>query len=1200
MLGAEVADGQLRRFVVRIEAPEGTAGTGVLVAPGWVLTCAHVVGGRDVVRVVPDRTAAPDTAAVVPSSVSARVRARSDPPAAASASEFWPYPDLALLELDGWTDHLCAPLSAAEPGRASEPHSWGFGRREEGVWAVGSAASFDYVGLDGDGYLQLKAGDAAPGLSGAPLVCPQRRAVVGVMSVSRDLRDARGGWASPVAALGSEPGVPTELARLGLQVLTRNQEVTWRHRDVWHRVLPIPGAEALVDRPWDGAVLDPESAQPSTMLRAEFRVVPFRFRDPDLAAFQAWCDGPARLAVSYLDAPGGAGKTRFAIEACVAMQAQGWVAGLLPRPDRGGDAVPLPRLFVVDYVEERDAAALAERLAALERSATALVPVRVLLLSRPVVWADSGWVLEPLRAQASGAALAAVEAAKDRSSAAAMLAVADRRELFALAVAEFGRHWHGSARAVRQVTGADLADDRYGQPLDVLLEAYDAVLSRSRWRLGGRRRPDDRTPVDRALDHEARHWSARMPGVEPRILTRCVALASLAGARNDAEVQALFELVPDLADGQATRRRLDQWLRGLYPGTDRWNPLRPDRLGEALIARELRRDEDRGRALLIAVLDLHSDAQVERALDVLIRLVTHGDTGKVIVKTVWQRHAVLVKRCTEQTRGTAQRPGRTGLLDALARLHTMVLTDHRVVTQSIGFQHDSPPERSLSREAQLILEGIVAIDERRHGLEPGNTADWWDLVVSYERLADLARAAGRLGDAEELYRQALRVRQELTKLEPENSTYRRLDLFDSYNRLADLARAAGRLGDAEELYRGALQVSQELTDLEPNATSYQWGLSVTYERLADLVRDAGRAAEAEELYWQALQVHQELTERELGSTTYRRDLSISDCRDPSIYYQRLVNLAQALTELERGNTTSRRDLTRSYERLADLARDAARSVQSSDGAEELCQQVLQIAQVLTDLEPANTTYRQDLAISHNRLVDLAQDAGRTAEAEELYRQALQIAQELTDLEPANTTYQQDLLRSYNRLADLARDAGRTTEAEELYRQALQVRQVLTDLEPANTTYRRNLAISYERLGDLVRDAGRTAEAEELHRQALQVRQKLTNLKPANTTYRRDLSISYNRLADLARDAGRTTEAEELYRQALQVRQVLTDLEPANTTYRQDLLRSYNRLADLVRDAGRTTEAEELYRQALQVRQVLTDLEPANTTYRQDL
>jgi hypothetical protein len=151
--------------------------------------------------------------------------------------------------------------------------------------------------------------------------------------------------------------------------------------------------------------------------------------------------------------------------------------------------------------------------------------------------------------------------------------------------------------------------------------------------------------VDRALDHEIRHWRSRMPEVDSGVLARCVALATLAGARDDAEAQALLALVPGLADESPARRRLDHWLRGLYEGPDQWNPLRPDRLGEALIARPLWADQDRGRELFAAMLDLHFDAQLERVLDVLVRLAIDRVTEVVVA----QRHAALVKRCAEQT-----------------------------------------------------------------------------------------------------------------------------------------------------------------------------------------------------------------------------------------------------------------------------------------------------------------------------------------------------------------------------------------------------------------------------------------------------------------------------------------------------------------------------------------------------------------------
>ena len=112
--GAEVNDTQLRRFVVQLCAEDGKPlGSGVLVADGWALTCAHVVEGVDAVWVVPDRGAGTDGAGALPEQVRGVVRARSAPREERARSVFWPFPDLAVLELEGWTGHVCAPLVAA-------------------------------------------------------------------------------------------------------------------------------------------------------------------------------------------------------------------------------------------------------------------------------------------------------------------------------------------------------------------------------------------------------------------------------------------------------------------------------------------------------------------------------------------------------------------------------------------------------------------------------------------------------------------------------------------------------------------------------------------------------------------------------------------------------------------------------------------------------------------------------------------------------------------------------------------------------------------------------------------------------------------------------------------------------------------------------------------------------------------------------
>ena len=140
------------------------------------------------------------------------------------------------------------------------------------------ARPFGFEGVEGDGYLRLKAGQAAPGLSGAPLVCPVRRAVVGVVCATRGAQSDLGGWAAPVSALlaGGE-GVSDELAAVGAVIRAANRAAVVRFRQDWNAVLPVETGGVL-DQPWEAFTRGPRSS-PAQLLRADFGVVRYLFRE---------------------------------------------------------------------------------------------------------------------------------------------------------------------------------------------------------------------------------------------------------------------------------------------------------------------------------------------------------------------------------------------------------------------------------------------------------------------------------------------------------------------------------------------------------------------------------------------------------------------------------------------------------------------------------------------------------------------------------------------------------------------------------------------------------------------------------------------------------------------------------------------------------------------------------------------------------
>ncbi len=203
-------EGTVRRAVVRISAPGGGYdrsgarfwGSGFFIAPGWVLTCAHVVGsgGADVLT----GTTAVDITDWRERTTEGRVALVLPPPAppapdrAAPAARPWPLPDLALVEVAGAEDAECLWLSdrsAIVPAPISL-HGWSL---ETGDLALRFGLGTANGGDGSDGAAMLLRGEIpVAGCSGGPVVDTGRGAVIGV---SKGRGRDTAGLAVPITAL---------------------------------------------------------------------------------------------------------------------------------------------------------------------------------------------------------------------------------------------------------------------------------------------------------------------------------------------------------------------------------------------------------------------------------------------------------------------------------------------------------------------------------------------------------------------------------------------------------------------------------------------------------------------------------------------------------------------------------------------------------------------------------------------------------------------------------------------------------------------------------------------------------------------------------------------------------------------------------------------------------------------------------------
>ncbi|MFD9334192.1 trypsin-like peptidase domain-containing protein [Streptomyces sp. NPDC060028] len=355
----ELLEPLVRAATVRVHAPSGgydssgnswsgpTWGSGFFIAPGWVLTCAHVVGeggaavrlvGREVAITFQSGNAAGNGAAsgtvagrvdcVLPERLEGRRPGRRS---------LWDLPDLALVRVLAPVSHACAWLTDRPRPRLAEVAYFGCtedlgtpeitGRTTRLRGSAGNGAAIRLGGED----------EIEPGMSGGPVVDLATGEVVGVVKARR--HTGGGGLAVSVVQLRTLPLVPAtgqvgtyrrvmqahDLYHYDEHRSDLNSRRTWT--DV-HDELPAPDADPFGARgrltagertTLCGLLAELPAPGSSEAVRALVEEARGQEPDPSAPAPLSWRDGLGLLR----DPPGGEGEAaamlRYATEVSVAV-----------------------------------------------------------------------------------------------------------------------------------------------------------------------------------------------------------------------------------------------------------------------------------------------------------------------------------------------------------------------------------------------------------------------------------------------------------------------------------------------------------------------------------------------------------------------------------------------------------------------------------------------------------------------------------------------------------------------------------------------------------------------------------------------------------------------------------------------------------------------------------------------------------------
>ena len=723
----------------------------------------------------------------------------------------------------------------------------------------------------------------------------------------------------------------------------------------------------------------------SQLLRAEEALVPFDpAGQPELDVLNTWLDDTRwPQAVRLITGAGGLGKTRLALELCQQRLVSNWHAGFL---DTDLDVKDMatgwqalrnlnqPLLIVIDYAETRQTTLLA--------LIKAMVPapcnqsVRLLLLAR-----DGGewWDNLPGKDPTCEPLLSGYATSGPFCLPPLHEAELDRRQAYQKALHAFAKAIGATAPDVVP----ELAGDHFGRPLYLQMAALLALHGE---------RPITAQGLTKALlNHERRYWKGLFTTtalVEPeRYAELLLALTTLTGGFTAPKFARIYwEKASGNIISNADFNLLFHTLAPLYPGKQGLQAVRPDLLGEALVAQTLLRPE--AADLLDAVLTNSASQPIRRnALTVLARLsAQHHELHETLLEALVRHFAHC---CQDVVAVSIENQSHLPVLaeEAFARLEPIIKS------QTVGLLAPLLGEESVQLAELACLVNKFLLDKRhqKHQEKKGNI----EITANYARaLRNYAVSLMRVGRNDEARSHALESTQVFEGLVQINADRYAPSYAGALNNYASHLGDVGLYDEALAHSRRAMEIRQRL--VQTNVDLYEPDYAAALSSYAKCLGDVGQDDEALTHAKQAMEIRQRLVQTNADRYAPAYATSLSN------YASHLCNVGQhdeAFKQAKQALDIHQGLLQKNPNRYApayatSLSNYASHlcNVGQHDEAFKQARQALEIRELLLQKNP--NRYSSAYATSLSNYANRLSEAGQYGEALKQARQALEIRERL--------------------------------------------------------------------------------------------------------------------------------------------------------------------------------------------------------------
>ncbi|MCG5439023.1 tetratricopeptide repeat protein, partial [Micromonospora foliorum] len=771
--------------------------------------------------------------------------------------------------------------------------------------------------------------------------------------------------------------------------------------------------------------------QPSRLLLARHQMVPFVGRDTELDVLDRWMGGDEPVSVRLIHAAGGQGKTRLARHVAAQANTAGWVTwrvlhALGQQPAGSPQEMPASAgaLVVVDYADRWPASDLNRLITDLNALSLRIgLVLRVLLLARS---AGFWWSALRDRLDSDHGIPAEAQALPPLDE------HTDRRVLF-----EQARERFSGALDMPDTAGIavpDLTDAGFRQILAIHMAALVAVDSHHH---GGTPPTHPHALSAYLLNRERAHWHHLHARTEdrratsPEMMGRAVYLATLTGGVTRDDAITVLTRTRVTEPGVTTIIDDHQFC---YPAGDPHidtvlRPLRPDRLGEDLIALSTPGHSHAGAD------DWPPDDWAATAAHTLLT----GDLGAwtptaitVLVETArrWPHIATTVLYpLIRQHPELALAAGGT-TITRLADLPHVDITVLQAIEALL-------PERHIDLDT-----ASAAVSTRLTRYRLGLTADPAEQAELLATHAARLSSAGRYNDALTSAEEAAGIYRRLAETNP---TAHLPDLAKSLNNVGAFLSGVGRREEAVVATVEAVTARRRLA--ETNPTAHLPDLAMSLNNLGAFLSAVGRRDEALAATEEATTIRQRLAET--NPTAHLPDLANS-----------LNNLGIGLSRAGRHNEAlaPTEEAAGIYWRLAETnpsvyLPDLAKSLNNlglrlgtvgrRDEALAALEQAVTIRRRLAETNP--TAYLPYLAKSLNNLGVRLAAVSRRDKALAAIEEAADIYRRLAETNP--TAHLPDLAMSLHNVGVGLSEVGRHEEALARTEQAVTIRRRLAETNP---------------------------------------------------------------------------------------------------------------------------------------------------------